>query len=141
MGPQQTIHAANFPRRLILAALALCSGAPPLAGAAEAHWQAVTGAPLQTLFRDREYGDGVHFAYQFRRNGTFTGTEMGRSVEGNWRASGNEICWTWRRPRSAEECYRAQKQGVEVRLFANGIEAWNGTLGRLPSDDIERRGR
>ena len=40
-----------------LAALSL-----PALGAEE-HWRSVTGASLQKLFQDKEFGDGVHFAY------------------------------------------------------------------------------
>src|SRR5712691_13508532 len=56
----------------------------PVLGAEE-HWRSAKGAPLQSLFQDKEFGDGVHFAYDFKAGGTFTGTEMSKQVSGSWR--------------------------------------------------------
>src|SRR5436190_7839012 len=65
------------------------------AGAADKDaWRAVTGDALSLLFRDSEFGDGVHFAYQFRRDGSFTGTEMSKTVSGSWRTRKDEFCWS-----------------------------------------------
>jgi hypothetical protein len=96
------------------------------------HWHSVKGVSLQTLFQDKEFGDGVHFAYRFKSGGTFSGTEMGRDVNGTWRVTKNEMCWKWKRPPGPEECYRVQQDGVRVRLMANDSEAFFGTLGRAP---------
>ena len=83
---------------------------------------------LRALFAEREFGDDVHFAYRFRGDGTFSGTEMGKNVIGTWRLSGREICWTWTRPPGAEECYVVRRNGAEVSLFRNGVEQWYGVL-------------
>ena len=80
------------------------------------------------MFAEHEFADGVHFAYQFRADGTFSGTEMAKDARGTWRLSGREICWTWTRPRGAEECYVARGNGAEISLFRNGFEQWYGTL-------------
>ena len=80
------------------------------------------------MFKDKEYGDGVHFAYQFNADGSFTGTEMTKSVSGSWRIRRNELCWKWLRPPEPEECYDVQQDGAHVRLLIHGSEAWNGTL-------------
>jgi hypothetical protein len=88
----------------------------------------IRGKPLQELFAGREYADGVHYAYQFRADGTFSGTEMARDVRGRWRVIGDEICWTWSQPPGAEECYVARRNGSEVSLFRNGVEQWFGSL-------------
>jgi len=92
------------------------------------HWRSVKGAALQSLFTDKEFGDGVHFAYQFRAGGTFTGTEMSRSVSGSWQVRKNEFCWKWLRPPGPQECYEVQQDGAHVRLIINQSEAWYGTL-------------
>ena len=63
------------------------------ATADEEHWRDLKGAALRSLFKDKEFGDGVHFAYQFKAGGTFTGTEMSKEVRGAWRVSNNELCW------------------------------------------------
>lgn len=92
------------------------------------NWQAVEGDVVRSLFSGMEYGDGVHFAYQFRADGTFSGTEMGEDVRGTWRVTKVAMCWKWTRPPGAEECYRVQKDGAEVRLLRDGYEAWWGKL-------------
>jgi len=83
---------------------------------------------LEQMFVEHEYGDGVHFAYRFLRNGTFSGTEMGKDVRGKWRLRGKRMCWTWTRPRGAEECYEASRNGAEITLYRDGVERWFGTL-------------
>ncbi|TMH64088.1 MAG: hypothetical protein E6H57_16220 [Betaproteobacteria bacterium] len=96
------------------------------------HWRSVKGTSLQKLFQDKEFADGVHFAYQFKAGGTFAGTEMSKRVSGSWRVQGNEFCWKWVRPPDPEECYAVQQDGAHVRLLINGSEAWYGTLQKLP---------
>jgi len=100
----------------------------PLTSHAAENWKAVDGRTLQTLFVDAEYGDDVHYAYRFRRDGTFSGTEMAQDVRGKWRVRGDELCWRWTRPSGAEECYRVERDGAAVRLLKDGSEAWFGTL-------------
>ena len=92
------------------------------------NWKPVKREALQSLFADKEYGDSVHYAYRFRRDGTFSGTEMAKDVRGTWRVKGNDLCWRWTQPPGAEECYRAERDGDAVRLLKNGSEAWYGTL-------------
>jgi hypothetical protein len=95
--------------------------------------KAAESKALHEMFAGHEFGDGVHFAYRFRADGTFSGTEMGKDVRGTWRLSGREICWTWTQPRGAEECYVARKNGAEINLFRNGFEQWYGTLKPIES--------
>ena len=109
-----------------LAALSL-----PVSGAEE-RWRKVKGASLQSLFQDKEFGDGVHFAYHFKADGTFTGAEMTKQVSGSWRVKQNEFCWKWQRPPGPEECYQVQQDGLRVRLMLNGSEAWYGSLQKVP---------
>ena len=113
---------------LLWGLLVLTSGST----SAEEHWQRVEGEALRTMFQDKELGDGVHFAYQFRSGGTFTGTEMSKEVRGSWRVRGNEMCWKWQRPVEPESCYQVQADGAHVRLMLDGSEAWYGTLQKLP---------
>ncbi len=93
----------------------------------------VHGKALRELFAEHEFGDDVHFAYRFRTDGTFAGTEMGKDVRGTWRLSGREMCWIWTRPPGAKECYAVRKNGAEVSLFRNGVEQWYGTLKPIQS--------
>ena len=118
----------------IFKSLLLCAsfGLPQsLAVAQQDHWRTVSGVALQSLFKDKEFGDGVHFAYQFKANGTFTGTEMSKPVSGSWQVRDNEFCWKWLRPPGPDECYQVQRDGARVRLMINDSEAWYGTLEAL----------
>ena len=118
---------------VVMLLAAVMMGVPLRASAVEKeHWRGVKGAALRTLFQDKEFADGVHFAYQFKAGGTFTGTEMSKRVSGSWRVQGNEFCWKWVRPPDPEECYAVQQDGAHVRLLINGSEAWYGTLQKLP---------
>ena|SRR5690348_2813264 len=100
-----------------------------LAIAGEEHWRGVKGeAALRELFAGKEFADGVHFAYQFKAEGTFSGTEMAKDVSGSWRVRGDEFCWRWERPPGPHECYEVQQDGAHVRLLTNGSEAWYGVL-------------
>ncbi len=96
--------------------------------AAQEHWRDVRGAALTAMFSNKEFADGVHFAYQFRANGSFTGTEMSKDVSGSWRVRKDAFCWKWLRPTGPNECYEVQQDGPHVRLLINGSEAWYGTL-------------
>jgi hypothetical protein len=96
--------------------------------AAAGQGKAVQGNEMRALFAEHEFGDGVHFAYRFRTDGVFSGTEMGKNIRGTWRLSGAQICWTWTRPPGAEECYVARRNGEEVGLYRDGVEHWYGTL-------------
>ena len=95
------------------------------------HWRDVEGPSLRSLVESREFGDGVHFAYVFRTDSTFSGMEMGREERGTWRISNGEWCWRWTHPAAAEECYRVQQDGARLRLMQNGSEAWSGTLRQI----------
>lgn len=101
-------------------------------GAQTEHWRSVQGGALRELFKEKEFGDGVHFAYQFKADGTFSGTEMSNRVSGSWRVAKDELCWMWKRPPGPNECYEVQQEGSHVRLLFNGSEAWYGTLEPLP---------
>ena len=101
-------------------------------------WRSVRGAELQKLFADQELGDGVHYAYQFKSSGTFTGTEMARDVRGTWKATAKQICWTWIKPVGSEECYEVRRSGRDITLFRNGYEASSGTLTPINGNKLAR---
>lgn len=114
--------------RSLLCVLALLPGT----SRADEHWRSVKGDSLRALFQDKEFGDGVHFAYRFKRDGSFTGTEMSEEVRGSWRVGKDEVCWKWQQPLEPERCYQVQWDGAHVRLMLGGSEAWYGTLQKLP---------
>lgn len=99
----------------------------------EPNWHPVRDGDIQRLFSGREFGDGAHFSYRFRSNGTFAGTEMGRNVRGRWRTTARQFCWT--NPPGAEECYEVESSGENVRLLRYGSEASFGTLSPIKAED------
>ena len=95
---------------------------------AQALWQAVRGADLRVIFSDHELADGVHYAYQFRGDGTVTGFAMGKEVHGTWRLVGDEFCWMQRKFTAVEECFEVERRGNQIRFLRDGYEAFSGNL-------------
>jgi hypothetical protein len=98
---------------------------------ADARWRSVRGTDLRAIFIDRELADGVHYAYQFLRDGTFTGFEMARAVRGTWRVTPGEFCWTWIKPVGREECFDVERAGSALRFLRDGNEYLSGELSPL----------
>ena len=115
------------PNHLLLAAV--------LVGVAHAQadvgWRGVRGADLRGMFVDHEFADGVHYAFQFRGDGTFTGFDMGKEIRGTWRSAGNEFCWTQRKSIPAEECFGVERRGSQIRFLRDSYEAFSGNLSAL----------
>jgi hypothetical protein len=86
------------------------------------------GSELRAIFVDHELADGVHYAYQFRGNGTFTGFNIGREIHGTWRLDGNEFCWTQRKATPVEECFEVERRGSEVRFLRDSYEGFSGNM-------------
>jgi hypothetical protein len=110
------------------------------AAGSEKAWRMVRDGNLHALFADQELGDGVHFANQFYRSGRLTGMNMGKPASGTWKVAGRELCWTWTKPASKEECYEVRQRGHEVRMFLDGYEAFSGTLTTIepsPSNEVK----
>jgi len=98
---------------------------------AEVPWRSVRGAELREIFVDHELADGVHYAYQFRGNGTFTGFSMAREIHGTWRLAGNEFCWTQRKAKPVEECFEVERRGSAIRFLRDSYEAFSGHMSPL----------
>jgi hypothetical protein len=98
---------------------------------ADVVWSSVRGADLRGIFVDHELADGVHYAYQFRGNGTFTGVAMGKEIHGTWRLLGNEFCWMQRKFTAVEECFEVERRGNQIRFLRDGYEAFSGNLSPL----------
>jgi len=99
----------------------------------EKGWHDVRADALQALFADQDLGDGVHYAYQFRRGGLLTGMNMGKPIEGRWKVAGHYLCYRWNRSGSDEECYEIRQRGQAVRMFLDGYEAFSGNLTPIQS--------
>jgi len=115
-------------RHRLLLAVILVGGAH---ANADALWRSVRGADLRAMFVDHELADGVHYAYQFGGNGTFSGFAMGKEIHGTWRLVGDEFCWMQRKFTAVEECFEVERRGSEIRFLRDGYEAFSGQLSPL----------
>lgn len=111
-------------------------------GFAKDVWRAVRGSELRPAFVDHELADGVHYAYQFHADGTFTGFNMGKAVSGNWRTMPDTFCWTWVRPAVAEECFTVERNSANFRFVRDGTEIFSGPLApakaQIPSRGVSQ---
>ena len=120
---------ASTLQTLVVLLLAILAGIASVR--AEGDWQNVRGPDLRDMFIDHELADGVHYAYQFRGDGTFTGFNMGKEIRGTWRVAGTEFCWTQRKSMAVEECFEVERRGNELRLLRDGYGAFSGKLSPL----------
>jgi hypothetical protein len=104
--------------------------ADPRPSFAATDWRTVPAKEVASTFAGSELADGVHYSYQFRRDGTFTGVEMGRNVKGRWLARGNEFCWTWIKPKGEEECMTVHRRAHDIQLSRDGALFLEGTLSK-----------
>ncbi|HRH71637.1 MAG TPA: hypothetical protein PLM62_01005 [Zoogloea sp.] len=107
------------------------------AAAADKGWVSLQGKTLTQALADQDFGDGVHFAYQFLQDGELGGMNMGKPAQGRWRAAGNELCWRWAKSKDSEECYQVRQRGSAIRLYIDGQEVLSGNLTPLPPNPTE----
>lgn len=104
---------------------------------ADKPWPIVRGKTLTQAFANQDFGDGVHFAYQFLEGGELRGMNMGKPAKGSWRVTARELCWRWMIPADPEECYQVRLQDQTARLYLDGQEVLSGNLTPLPSKPNE----
>lgn len=105
--------------------------------AADKDWVMLRGKTLAQAFANQDFGDGVHFAYQFQQGGELRGMNMGKPAQGHWRVAGNQLCWRWAKSKDPDECYEVRRHGPAVRLFLDGQEMLSGNLTPLPPNPTE----
>ena len=105
--------------------------------AADKGWVTLRGMALTQALANQDFGDGVHFAYQFLAGGELHGMNMGNPAQGRWRVSGSQLCWRWDKSKDPEERYEVRRHGPAVRLFLDGQEVLSGNLTPLPANSME----
>ena len=80
-------------------------------------FQKLNGSDIRRAFAGHEFGDGVHFNFRYRPNGSLEGMSMGKKVARKWRIAGDTLCAT---DVSGEICYAVWKKGVDIRLYPGG---------------------
>ena len=105
--------------------------------AADQSWVSLRSKALTQAFANQDFGDGVHFAYQFLLDGELRGMNMGKPAQGRWRVAGSELCWRWAKSKDPEECYQVRQRDSAIRLFLDGQEVLSGNLTPLPPKPME----
>lgn len=105
--------------------------------AAGKEWLTLRGKALSQAFANQDFGDGVHFAYQFLVGGDLHGMNMGKPAQGRWWVSGSQLCWRWEQPKEPEECYEVRQHGPAIRLFLDAQEVLSGNMTPLPANPME----
>ncbi len=107
------------------------------AAAADKGWVLLQGKVLAQALANQDFGDGIHFSYQFLSSGELRGMNMGKPTRGSWRVTGSEVCWHWTKAKEPEECYQVRQRGQVIRLFLDGQEVLSGNLTPLPVNPKE----
>lgn len=121
--------------RLVLAVISVTSAVQ--VAVADKAWPILRGVSLTQAFANHDFGDGVHFAYQFLDGGELRGMNMGKAAQGIWRVTGSELCWRWAKSSEGEECYQVRQHGQAVRLYLDAQEVLSGNLAPLSPNQSE----
>jgi hypothetical protein len=82
-------------KRLLLGGLA---GLPVLVAQAEERpdlkgFKRLRGSAIERLISGKEFGDGVHWRYEFHANRQLKSVSMGRRQELRWSVKNDTLCW------------------------------------------------
>jgi hypothetical protein len=85
-------------------------------------------AEIKAKLAGMEVGDGVHWAEQYMRDGTFRAFHMGKPSKGKWTARNGQLCLDHGKP--DPECMEVWLSGnkVEFRGTGSGMPAVDGVL-------------
>lgn len=75
------------------------------------------GGAIRAAFTGHRLGDGSHFRWRYRADGTIEGKSLGKTIEGRWRVQGDQLCETFDEP---ETCFYVALQGDSVTLSRDG---------------------
>ena len=112
-------------------ALALLTllGATALA-TAEGGFRKLTQTLIRAQLAGKEVTDGVHWAEQYMRDGTFKAFHMGKATTGRWYARNGELCLEG--ATTERECKEVWLSGskVEFRVPGSGLPPFEGVLNK-----------
>jgi len=99
----------------------------------------LTGPGIRSVFIGRQFGDGPHFLWTYKRDGRIEGVSLGKRITGTWRVLGDQLC----ERRGAETCFDVDKDGEKVTLTQDGTDitttGYLRQLGRPPRGRFIRR--
>jgi hypothetical protein len=89
-------------------------------GFADADGTRLTDREIRAAFAGHEFADGAHFRKRYARDGTLTGTSLGRRISGRWRVAGGLLCEVIL---GEESCFEVSGRGTAVRLTPPDTDA------------------
>jgi hypothetical protein len=89
-------------------------GSCPAAPAQSDGYKKLNGTQIRQAFAGRTFTDEVHFAFDYKANGTIGGTSMGRKINNKWSIANAELCIT---NSTGEICYAVWKKASAVKLM------------------------
>jgi hypothetical protein len=97
-------------------------------GRAEGSFRKLTPAQITARLGDMEITDGVHWAEQYMRDGTFKAFHMGKASKGKWFGRNGELCLD--DGQQEAECKEVWLSGskVEFRVPGSGMPPFDGIL-------------
>lgn len=106
-------------QHLIIAAMLVCGGpalaASPLEGPlTKGGFKHLSGPQIRQAFVGRKFTDDVHFASEYKADGSILAVSMGKKRTNKFAVSENQLCVT---DSFGEACYAVWKKGNEVRLI------------------------
>jgi hypothetical protein len=104
-------------------------GTTVLATAADG-FHKLTQTQIRARLAGKEITDGVHWAEQYMRDGTFKAFHMGKATAGRWSAHNGELCLEL--TTVERECKEVWLSGtnVEFRVPGSGLPPFEGVLKR-----------
>jgi hypothetical protein len=102
-------------RTFSLLGLILAVPGPCLAASAQSEgYKKLNATQIRQAFAGRRFTDDVHFAFDYKANGTIGGTSMGRKINNKWSIANAELCIT---DSAGEICYSVWKKASAVKLM------------------------
>jgi hypothetical protein len=95
---------------LIVAATGPCLAASPQSEG----YKKLNGTQIRQTLAGRRFTDDVHFAFDYKANGTIGGTSMGKKINNKWSIARTELCLT---DSAGEICYSVWKKASAVKLM------------------------
>ena len=106
-------------QHLIIAAILICGGpaiaASPMEGPLKKEgFKHLTGQQIRQAFVGKKFTDDVHFANEYKADGSILAISMGKKQTNKFAITENQLCVT---DNFGETCYAVWKKGNEVRLI------------------------
>jgi hypothetical protein len=101
----------------VLLALRLCL--PAEAYAAD-NFRKLKDADIRARLADMEVTDGVHWAEQYMRDGTYKAFRMGKPTKGKWYARNGELCLD--DGKAEPDCREVWVSGNKIEFRGTGLE-------------------